>query len=187
MTGNNRAAPAEYAGPYPVPPETFTDRESREITIHRLGEGPYGTIDRESEALVEMYTQFDPADRAQGIPPTDEGRIRSWLEALIEGDSINCLAWEGKTVVGHATLVPEETTDTDAYELAIFVLQSHQRAGIGYMLLRCLLGAGEQAGVETVWLTVEHWNTAAIELYKEVGFETTDTESFDREMALQLN
>ncbi|MDY6818434.1 MAG: GNAT family N-acetyltransferase [Halobacteriales archaeon] len=185
MTGNNQASTGEYAGPYPRPPETFTDREGREISIQQFGDGPR---DQEFEALVEMYVQFDPADRAQGIPPTDEDRIRSWLESLLEADSINCLAWEGESVIGHATLVPgEQTTDSQAYELAIFVLQSHQRAGIGYMLIRCLLGAGDRAGIGKVWLTVEHWNTAAIELYKEVGFETTDTESFDREMALELN
>ena len=61
-----------------------------------------------------------------------------------------------------------------------------QRAGIGSRLVRRLLGAGAEAGVERVWLTVEHWNTPAIGLYQSVGFETVDTESFERIMALRL-
>jgi ribosomal protein S18 acetylase RimI-like enzyme len=76
--------------------------------------------------------------------------------------------------------------DDDACELAIFVLQAYQRAGIGTSLIRTLLGYGAEAGVERVWLTVERWNRAATNLYEKIGFETSNAESFELEMALRL-
>ena len=37
-----------------------------------------------------------------------------------------------------------------------------------------------------MWLTVERWNDPAIALYRKVGFETTNTESFEIEMSIRL-
>jgi len=173
----NRTYPDEPAGPFDPPPLTFEDREGRTIALRPFdAEGP------EMEALVEMYLAFDPADRAQGIPPGSEPRVRSWLDHICEDDCLNVVAWHGETAVGHATLVP----DGEAYELAIFVLQAYQRAGIGTRLIEALLGYGEQEGVEKVWLTVERWNRSAVALYERMGFETSSAESFELEMSLRL-
>lgn len=173
MNRNERQYPDEPAGPFPEPPLSFEDREGREIEIR-----PYE--DSDLEAAVEMYDDFDPADRAQGIPPATESRIRDWLDVLLDG--LNLIAWHGDQAVGHSTLVP----DDDAFELAIFVHQDYQRAGIGSKLIRSLLGYGQLNDVEKVWLTVERWNHAAVNLYKSVGFETAESESFEIEMALRL-
>jgi ribosomal protein S18 acetylase RimI-like enzyme len=179
MKGGDPALPDEPAGPFPEPPVTTTDREGREVTVRPIDAD-------EIDALTEMYLDFDPADRAQGIPPTGEERIRDWLSTILD-DGLNLAAvnddGDGEAVVGHATLVPG---GDDGYELAIFVLQAFQGAGIGRLLLEHLLGYGEREGVEAVWLTVERWNHAAIGLYKDVGFENTSSESFELEMALRL-
>ncbi|WP_411967464.1 N-acetyltransferase family protein [Haloferax sp. YSSS75] len=166
------------ADPYDAPPLSFTDKEDRTIEVR-----PYEGSDEEMEALVEMYDSFDPADRAQGIPPGREDRIRDWLDNILDDDCLNVVAWDGDEVAGHATLVP----DGDAYELAIFVHQTYQRSGIGTRLIKALLGHGRESGVEKVWLTVERWNRAAVNLYQNVGFETSDTESFELEMTIRLN
>ncbi|UWG46699.1 Acetyltransferase (GNAT) family [Halanaeroarchaeum sp. HSR-CO] len=174
---SQRTYPETAAGSFPVPPVTFTDREDRSITVRAF----------ESEdlpALVEMYDGFDPADRAQGIPPIGEDRIRNWLDHLLEEGSKNVVAVSDEAVVGHATLVED---DDDGYELAIFVHQDFQGAGIGTRLLRTLLGYGQSEGVEKVWLTVERWNRPAVKLYEKVGFETTEAESFELEMAIRLS
>ncbi|MFW5920187.1 MAG: GNAT family N-acetyltransferase, partial [Halanaeroarchaeum sp.] len=76
--------------------------------------------------------------------------------------------------------------DEGAYELAIFVLQDYQGVGIGEELLERLLGFGQRQGITCVWLTVERWNRPAINLYKKVGFETTDAQSFEHEMSIRL-
>jgi GNAT superfamily N-acetyltransferase len=175
MTG--RTYPDEPAEEFEVPPLSFEDREGREIEIR-----PYDGSETEREALVEMYTAFDPADRAQGIPPSKEERVREWLSNILAEGCLNVVAWHGDTAAGHATLVP----DRDDYELAIFVLQAYQRAGIGKRLMHALLGYGRDEGVERVWLTVERWNRPAVGLYQEVGFETSDAESFELEMTIRL-
>ncbi|WP_435065231.1 GNAT family N-acetyltransferase [Halobaculum sp. EA56] len=188
MSGD-RIYPDEPAGPFEPPPLSFEDREGRHIEIR-----PYpGEADGESgedafEALVEMYTAFDPADRAQGIPPGREEDVRSWLETILGGDGYNVVAWHGDAVAGHATLVPDTqaTPGEDVHELAIFVLQAYQGAGIGTRLMEALLGHGAANGVEHVWLTVERWNRAAVGLYKKMGFETSDAESFELEMTARL-
>jgi ribosomal protein S18 acetylase RimI-like enzyme len=191
MSRSKRQFPDERAGSFPEPPLSFTDREGREIEIRPYagevenGDGEASgdgeAAEREEfEAVVEMYADFDPADRAQGIPPATESRVRDWFEGLLEG--LNVVAWHDDRAVGHATLVPDEET----YELAIFVHQDYQRAGIGSKLIRALLGYGRAEGVEKVWLSVERWNHAAVNLYEAVGFETYGAESFELEMGLRL-
>ena len=173
----SRSYPDTPAGPYEPPPVTITDREDREIHL-RLFAGD----DDELEAAVRMYEGFDAADRAQGIPPGNERRVREWLDTITGDGCHNVFAWDDETVAGHATLVP----DDDAHELAIFVDQAYQGAGIGTALIRALLGHGARAGIEHVWLTVERWNRAAVALYQKVGFETASAESFELEMAARL-
>jgi GNAT superfamily N-acetyltransferase len=161
---------------FPTPPREFTDAGGREIAIRRAGSG-------EVDALCGMYLGFDPADRAQGIPPVEEAQIREWLGSVLAGDTFNVVAWHGEQAVGHATLVPDEI---GAYELAIFVLREYQGARIGTTLVRTLLGWAGTECIEHVWLTVERWNEPAIRLYRRVGFEVIDSQSFEMEMAIDL-
>jgi GNAT superfamily N-acetyltransferase len=170
--------PEAVSGPFPTPPATMVDGADREIEVR-----PYDDSEYDREAMVAMYEDFDPADRAQGVPPVGESRIRDWLDVLLADGGYNVLAWHGDRVVGHATLV----SDGDSgFELAIFVHQEYQGAGIGTALVEHLLGHGAAQGVRRVWLTVERWNRAAMALYERVGFETTDAESFELEMAIRL-
>jgi ribosomal protein S18 acetylase RimI-like enzyme len=179
MTGERRY-PEEAGGDFVAPPASFTDAAARAIDFLAHGDGP---IDEEREALVAMYANFDSADRAQGVPPIRESAVRDWLDALLAEDAVNVLAWHGEFVAGHATLVPG---NEDGHELAIFVHHQYQGAGIGSRLIRCLLGEGKRRGIERVWLTVERWNGPAVNLYRDVGFETTSSENFELEMALRL-
>lgn len=172
--GNSRIYPATAAERFPHPPRSITDAVDREIDIETTG-----PVDIED--LVDMYVDFDPADRAQGIPPGRESAIRTWLADVLDL-GIDVVARHEGAVVGHATLVPEN----GAMELAIFVHQDYQGAGIGTELLRSLLGAGQVEGIERVWLTVERWNTPAIRLYERVGFEPSEIEAFELEMSLLL-
>lgn len=176
-----RRYPDEPAGPFEPPPRTMTDAFGREIAIRRFG--AVGAPADERDALASMYDRFDPVDRAQGIPPSNEPAVSDWLDELLVDAAVNVLAWDGEDVAGHAVLVPDAGGE---YELAIFVHQDYQGAGIGTVLIRSLLGAGAVDGIERVWLTVERWNYAAVSLYKGVGFETTNAGSFELEMAARL-
>jgi RimJ/RimL family protein N-acetyltransferase len=168
--------PEEPAGDFPPPPRTLADREGRELT--------YAVADEDDrEALVAMYLEFDPADRAQGIPPVKEDAIRDWLDSILESDCLNVVARHDGDVVGHTTLVPDRHGQN---ELAIFVHQDYQGAGIGTELVKTLLGLGQEHGIEEVWLTVERWNDPAISLYRKVGFETNNSERFELEMTIRI-
>ncbi|QKY20145.1 GNAT family N-acetyltransferase [Halolamina sp. CBA1230] len=180
MTGPDRY-PDEPVDGLPSPPQSVEDAEGREISIRA-----YGGSDEEREALRAMYESFDPADRAQGIPPSRPSKLSGWLDRILSEECFNVFAWDGDDVVGHVTLVPENGTESP-YELAIFVLQSHQGAGIGTALIESALGYGAEQGISQVWLTVERWNRAAVGLYEKIGFETTDAESFELEMAIRLD
>jgi RimJ/RimL family protein N-acetyltransferase len=162
---------------FPTPPREVSDREGREIELSRASTD-------DVEALVEMYVAFDPEDRAQGIPPTKEANIRDWLETVMAEDTLNVIAWHGDSAVGHVVLVGD---GEGGYELAIFVLQAYQGAGIGTALVETVLGAAESEGIERVWLSVERWNTPAVALYEKIGFETTGDERFEKMMALRLD
>jgi GNAT superfamily N-acetyltransferase len=170
-----REYPDDVAGPYEAPPYEFEDREGRLIEVERHDAG--------IEPLIRMYCSFDPEDRAQGIPPTNEEQIRTWLETLVEADALNVVAWHGEDPIGHAMLVPDNDR---SFELAIFVLKEYQNAGIGTGLIEGLLGAGRENGVERVWLSVERWNEPATALYRKVGFRPTDDGSFELEMSARL-
>lgn len=164
-------------GRFPEPPVRFTDERGREIVVRACRREDF-------EPLLAMYLDFHPEDRAQGIPPRRPERIRGWLEKLV-GEGHNVVARDDGVVVGHGALVPGGT-DRDGFELAIFVLRDHQRAGIGTRLLRALLGLGAARGVRRVWLSVERWNAVAVHLYREAGFETRATRGFELEMELEL-
>jgi ribosomal protein S18 acetylase RimI-like enzyme len=176
-----RVYPDEVAGPYDPPPREFEDAEGRELRVHTYGEGP---VEDEHEALVEMYVGFVPEARAQGIPPTGEAAIRKWLENILAPTCVNVVAWHGRDAVGHATLVSD---GEGAYELAIFVVSEYQNAGVGTRLIEGLLGAGREEGIDRIWLTVERWNTPAVNLYRKVGFESAGSGSFEMEMSALLS
>ncbi len=170
----DRAYPTTDAGPFPRPPTTRTDREARQIDIR--------TLEEATEALIAMYRDFDPSQRAQGIPPSDPDRVPPWVRSIVT-EGVHVVGTHEDRVIGHAMLVPDEA---EAHELAIFVHQDYQGSGNGRALITHLLGAGIDAGVDRVWLTVERWNRPAIELYREVGFETVQADRFDLEMSLSL-
>jgi ribosomal protein S18 acetylase RimI-like enzyme len=170
------------------PPREFEDREGRTVSLRTYGgfdgENPRPpATDDTFEALVAMYLDFDQADRAQGIPPSTEEGVRSWLATVLAPDCVNVVAGADDRLVGHATLVPDAE---EAYELAIFVLGEYQGAGIGTELITALLGAGIECGIERVRLTVERWNAPARHLYRKVGFESISSEGFELEMSIRL-
>lgn len=178
----DREHPDDVAGPYRPPKRSVTDHDGRDIDIVDYGEGP---VDDEFEAVVEMYLRFDPADRAQGIPPCGEERVRQWLtDRIFTERGINVVAWYGRAAVGHATLVPDSDR---TYELALFVRSPYRNVGVGRELLEAVLGAGREAGIERVWLSVQRRNDPAIALYDTAGFEPADTDSIELVMVARLH
>lgn len=161
---------------FPPPPRDLTDGEDRPIAFERATDGT-------REPLVEMYLTFDSEDRAQGIPPSGEKRIKEWLDVVMADQSLNVIAWHEDQAVGHAMLVRD---NDGSYELAIFVKGEYRNAGIGTELMRTTLGAAQERGIARVWLSVERWNKPAIALYDKLGFRQVDNPSFEIEMTIRL-
>jgi ribosomal protein S18 acetylase RimI-like enzyme len=144
------------------PPITFVDDDGREITIR-----PYESDDFAD--LVEMYATFDPEQRAQGTPPLAAEAIREWLADLLDG--VNVVALQDGRTVGHISFVPD---GTGRHELAIFVHQDFQHAGIGTNLMAAGLGHASEEGVGYVWLSVESWKRDIQRFYSRAGFSVVN-------------
>ncbi len=159
----------------PQPPFEFTDDEGRSLEVRVVEEGDF-------DDLYEMYLEFDPRDRAQGVPPAREQQMKDWLETVLEG--VNVAAWHHDDVAGHATLIHD--SNVDAHELAIFVLQRYQGAGVGSRLIQAAFAEAHRRGVQRVWLTVERWNRPAIALYRKTGLKEVGGSGLEIEMAAEL-
>lgn len=146
-----------------MPPHAVHDTEGRSLRLRTFT----GLYPIDENALVEMYDAFDASQRAQGLPPRREPRVRSWLDALAPG--LHAVATHRGHAVGHAVLVPDSDGPP---ELAIFVHPDYQGARVGTVLLRTLLDAADARGVSDVHLFVERTNRAALALYRAFGFTT---------------
>ena len=134
-------------------------------------------------SLLGMYRTFSPKPASQGLPPEDPEACENWLKMLFR-IGLNVLAWRGESVIGHVALIPDVKGKLG--ELVIFVDQNHRNLGIGTELARFTLEKSRQSGLELVWLTVRVLNFIAIKLYRKVGFEFCDTDSYERVMAIKL-
>lgn len=160
------------------PPVDFEDGDGREIALRAFGDGP---LSDERDALLDMYLDYDPAERSLGIPPVREDKLRTWLDRLLEGYCV--LAWHDERPVGQAVLLEDGHGN---HELAVFIHQDYHHAGIGTRLVETLLAYGKRRGVEDVWLLVEGENRPARNLYEDVGFTITDDRNHAVVMALSL-
>jgi ribosomal protein S18 acetylase RimI-like enzyme len=172
IEGRHPSASVGGSGPS-IRPEVV-DEDGRDIRLR-----PYESSDR--DALVAMYGSFDPSQRAQGIPPVRTADIESWLDSVLDGPSV--LAWHGDRVVGQVMFVPD---GDGGHELAIFVHQAYQEAGIGSRLLEAGLEYAAAAGVTHVWLLVTWGNTRARSLYEKTGFTAEDHSGGDLRMSKRL-
>lgn len=157
-----------------VPPFTVTDTNGREVHYR-----PYRESDFES--LVSMYGDFDPTQRAQGVPPLTTEEIQEWISSVLGG--VNVVAIINDEVVGHIGFVPD---GTDRHELMIFVHQDYQQAGIGSNLMGAGLGHARETGVGYVWLSVEKTKRYQQRFYSKAGFSAVNPMGMTYRMSRSL-
>jgi diamine N-acetyltransferase len=148
--------------------------------------GPFeiGISDAEDlSSLLRMYLTFSPKPASQGLPPEDPETCQNWVKTLFR-IGVNVLAWRSDSVIGHVVLMPDVKGKSG--ELVVFVDQNHRNLGIGTELARFALEEFGNLGFELVWLTVRVLNFMAIKLYRRVGFEFCDADSYERVMAIKL-
>lgn len=140
------------------PPRVISDSKGRSIRIRRYDDDDF-------ESLLEFYESFAASQRSQGTPPLGAAAIRDWLGTVLDG--ISLLACRDGRPVGHVMFVPD---GEGSHEVAIFVHQEYQRAGIGTELLETGLQVAQEAGLPHVWVTVAASNGGAQKLYSDCGF-----------------
>jgi RimJ/RimL family protein N-acetyltransferase len=134
-------------------------------------------------SLMEMYRIFSPKPASQGLPPEDSETCHTWVKKLFEIGE-NLLAWRGNGVIGHAALVPDLKGKSG--EFVIFIDQNQRNLGIGTELTWFCLETARQLGFDSVWLTVNISNFAAIKLYRRIGFQYCDMDTYERVMRVTL-
>jgi GNAT superfamily N-acetyltransferase len=139
--------------------DRIVDDADRVVAFERYRPEQYGS-------LVDMYDEFPPEQRAQGLPPASESRITEWLAVLL--DHVSVVAVHDGAVVGHAALVPDDAGD---HELGVFVDDDYQDAGVGTALLEATFEHARSIGITDVWLSVARSNHRARHVYDAIGFD----------------
>ena len=104
-----------------------------------------------------------------GLMPDEIGEQAELLaHSVAEGTTRGFLLRLGDETVASARLVPGPTV---AGLHAIGVATSRRRRGYGRMLTTIATRAGLATGHKLVWLSVIEANTAAVELYRSLGYE----------------
>jgi len=130
-----------------------------------------------------MYENFHPRAISQGLPPERNEDLNRWVSRLLD-TGWNFLCKQDGVIVGHAAVLPD-TGKSDG-EYVVFVLQAFRNKGLGTVLTEMAMQKARNAGLDTMWLTVEAFNFRAIKVYKKVGFEFCDEGERERTMVLRL-
>jgi RimJ/RimL family protein N-acetyltransferase len=153
---------------------TFMDKKGARATARSFRR-------QDLKALQEMYSQFEPKQIAQRMPPRTEEQISRWLHCMIH-DGENFVALVGRRLVGHVVLC--DLQDGRA-ELAIFVHQDFQNRGIGTQLIQLAKRAAKAASYHQIWISLESSNLQAIRAFQKNSFQFMG--SFDTESELVLD
>jgi RimJ/RimL family protein N-acetyltransferase len=135
--------------------------------------------------LLDMYLGFEPKLEFQGLPPSTEDRIKRWLLDLLKERNVNFVIETGDGhLAGHAVLCRDAR---DRAELAIFLHQAYRGKGLGEQLMQAVVSFGCQClHLKKIWLTVETLNSAAVALYRKLGFvETVKLGHFASELIME--
>jgi ribosomal protein S18 acetylase RimI-like enzyme len=103
-------------------------------------------------------------------PDAVEESARLLAEAVAEGKTRAFILRLVREPIASARLVPGPGV---AGLHAISVAARHRRRGYGRMITAIATRAGLATGHRLVWLSVDDANTAAVELYRSLGFEAS--------------
>lgn len=169
---------SECTGTPHCPPRCprFVDATGRPLLVSPLSE------ERVAD-LTAMYRAFDPAHRSMGLPPRDDREIERWVGSLHDAGT-NLIAIDAGRVVGHAGYVP---SDDGVPEFLVYVHPEAHGRGVGTELTRQVIAWAAADGHAGLRLHVEHDNSAAVHVYRTLGFETVAHEGGELTMRLSFD
>jgi len=137
------------------------------------------------DALQSFYEEFEPKRAAQGLPPADPGRIRGWLDSILNR-GVHLVACRDGELIGHGFVMP--TPREGVGEYAVFLREDLRGRGVGTELNRAVVEAARSSGYRGLWLTVEPRNRSAIRSYEKAGFHFIPASllTVEAEMELQF-
>ncbi|NNJ13199.1 GNAT family N-acetyltransferase [Chloroflexales bacterium ZM16-3] len=141
------------------------------ITIRLLGPGDAATLEHVADDV------FD-----------EDVNLAATAEFLADPRHHLAVAIDGGAVVGFASAVhyvhPDKPVELWVNEVG--VVPSHQRRGVGLMLVRALLDRGRELGCSQAWVLTDEENTAARGLYAAAGgTETSGVIMVDFDLAAE--
>jgi len=145
--------------------------ENVDFTVRRAGS-------EDREALLEMYSSFEPRGGMLGLPP--QNNVEHWLDTLAAYP--NFVVYVEDRLAGHGMICP----DGDTAELAVFVHQDFRRQHIGKQLFTHMIYQAKQMGLRRVWGITEPDNLPMLRLACSFGFVRTD-DPFEFSLDLQAN
>ncbi len=139
---------------------------------------------KDVEAMASLLAELDAFYGATEVEPLDQ-RLDQIKEALFS--EVNAghalLAWDGTQLVGLAAysfLWPAAGLTRSLFLKELYVAQSHQRQGIGKLLMDSLTTVAVKHGCSRVeWMT-EHTNIAAQEFYAAMDAPVDESKVFYR-------
>ncbi|MEM0353586.1 MAG: GNAT family N-acetyltransferase [Archaeoglobaceae archaeon] len=137
------------------------DKTGEEILVRQYDH------EKDREALIEMYVNYDPDYRCLGLPPLTRSGVETWIDYLAKNGFAIVAEKNGK-IIGHLVIVPD---DRNRVDLTIFVHQNYQNRGLGQEMMKLIIEYCKKAGFDGITLVTERTNSRAIHVYKKLGFE----------------
>jgi ribosomal protein S18 acetylase RimI-like enzyme len=138
--------------------------------VERLGPTEYGLI---RPLLLELYEFEQPhyAEHPQ-LSRVELESVVKGVPARFTGENVVLAVKDGEELAGFCWCVIFDPGSGLEGEIAeVFVSRGHRRAGVGRALLAEAVRLFEESGVTLGYVWTREENEAAVELYREAGFE----------------
>ncbi len=114
---------------------------------------------------------LEPASAYEDVPHTLTQR-EEWFEHFTRRNFPVVVAEHGSVVVGWGSLGPHQERAGFRFtgSLAVYVVGTHRRCGIGGELVEALLSAGRERKIHVVVAAIDSRNEASLKLHTKYGF-----------------
>lgn len=137
-------------------------RNSREVTLRLLKPD-------DRDRLLLMFSTMSAKALEWGMPPYTGETIDRWISNIER--SIPLVAIIDEKIVGFAAIYRHShSRSRGVADFGIYVHQDYHNLGLGTIMSERALSIAEDQGLHRVFLHVVEDNTAAVHLYKKLGF-----------------
>jgi RimJ/RimL family protein N-acetyltransferase len=142
-------------------------KDGREMTLRLLK-----LEDR--DRLLHLFSTMSDKALEWGMPPYTEETIDRWISNIER--LIPLIAVYQDQIVGYATIFKHiHPRERGVADLGIYLHQDFQSVGLGTIMSEMIIAVAEEQGLHRIGLHVVEDNTAAMKLYKKLGFKVEGT------------